>query len=385
MRDGVTIAGGRRASFISFAAAAGVMVVLSVASFFQVLRAGTAPPATDQEEIPPDEPDAIRFILDTFEGAVKKEHAAGIGPAWRDAHAKAHGCVKADFSVKADIPADLRRGVFAATRFFTAWIRFSNGDGKPQDDHIRDGRGMAIKLTGVDGPKLLAEEAEAKTQDFVMINSPAFFIRNASDYVSFTHASKYHLSFAFFLTHWHELRVARAIVEEKIDEVFEQRYFSMTPYLLGERYIKFSARPVDCGTGAALVPSVALPPGGPNYLRDRMIAWMNSKDACFIFAVQPQTDPATMPVEDPTIVWDEIRAPFIEVATIRIPKQRFDSEAQQTFCENLSYTPWHALAEHRPVGGINRIRKVVYEGISVLRHKLNKTPRVEPTGNETFN
>jgi Catalase len=385
MRDDVTIAGGRRASSISVAAAAGVMVVLSVASFSQVLRAGTAPPATDQEEIPPDEPDAIRFILDTFEGAVKKEHAAGIGPAWRDAHAKAHGCVKADFSVKADIPADLRRGVFAATRLFTAWIRFSNGDGKPQDDHTRDGRGMAIKLTGVDGPKLLAEEAEAKTQDFVMINSPAFFIRNASDYVSFTRASKYHLSFAFFLTHWHELRVARAIVEEKIDEVFEQRYFSMTPYQLGERYIKFSARPVDCGTGAALVPSVALPPGGPNYLRDRMIAWMNSKDACFIFAVQPQTDPATMPVEDPTIVWDEIRAPFIEVATIRIPKQRFDSEAQQTFCENLSYTPWHALAEHRPVGGINRIRKVVYEGISVLRHKLNKTPRVEPTGNETFN
>ena len=74
----------------------------------------------------------------------------------------AHGCVKADFSVKADIPADLRRGVFAATRFFTAWIRFSNGDGKPQNDHTRDGRGMAIKLTGVDGPKLLAEEAEAK-------------------------------------------------------------------------------------------------------------------------------------------------------------------------------------------------------------------------------
>ena len=82
---------------------------------------------------------------------------------------------------------------------------------------------------------------------------------------------------------------------------------------------------------------------------------------------------------------NETKAPFIEVATIRIPKQRFDSDAQQTFCENLSYTPWHALAEHRPAGGINRIRKVVYEGISVLRHKLNKTPRIEPTGDETFN
>jgi hypothetical protein len=385
MRDGVTIAGGHRASFISVAAAAGVMVALSVASFTVALWAEIAPPVTNQEAIPPDEPDAIKSILDTFEGTVKEEYSAGIRPARRDAHAKAHGCVKADFSVKADIPADLARGVFAATRSFTAWIRFSNGDGKPQDDRTRDGRGMAIKLTGVDGPKLLAEEAEAKTQDFVMINSPAFFIRNASDYVSFADASKYHLSFAFFLTHWHELRVARAIVAEKVDEVFEQRYFSMTPYLLGQRYIKFSARPVDCGTGAALVPLVALPPDGPNYLRDRMIAWMNSRDACFTFAVQPQTDLATMPVENATIVWDEIKAPFIEVATIRIPKQRFDSEAQQAFCDNLSYTPWHALAEHRPVGGINRIRKEVYKGISVLRHKLNKTPRVEPTGNETFN
>ncbi len=384
MREDGTTAGRPRASLLGVAAAAGVTAALGVASFAHAQRAGTAPPAADQEVIPPDEPDAIKSILDTFEAAVKKEHVAGARPAWRDAHAKAHGCVKAEFSVKADIPADLRRGVFAAPRSFTAWIRFSNGDGRPQDDRVRDGRGMAIKLTGVDGPKLLAEEAEAKTQDFVMINSPAFFIRNAGDYVSFTRASKYRLSFAFFLTHWHELRAARAIVDEPIDEVFQQRYFSMTPYLLGRRYIKFSARPVDCDTGAALVPPVAPPPDGPDYLRDRMIAWMKSRDACFTFAVQPQTDPATMPVEDPTIVWDETKAPFIEVASIRIPKQRFDSDAQRAFCENLSYTPWHALPEHRPVGGINRIRKVVYEGISVLRHKLNQAPRVEPTGIENF-
>jgi hypothetical protein len=383
MREGVTINAQRRVSLISVAAIAGVLAGL-VASFSHAQHTKTAPSAAGREEIPPDEADAIKSILDTFEEAVKKKHAAGSRPAWRDAHAKAHGCVKADFSVKADIPTDLRRGVFAAARSFTAWIRFSNGHGKPQDDRIQDGRGMAIKLTAVDGPKLLPQEAQAKTQDFIMINSPAFFIRTAGDYVSFLRASKYNVPFAFFLTHWHELRVARAIVQETVGGVLEQRYFSMTPYLLGPQYIKFSARPVDCGRDAALVPSAASPPGGPDYLRDGMITWMSSRDACFTFAVQPQTDPATMPVEDSTTVWDETKAPFIEVATIRIPKQRFDSDAQQTFCETLSYTPWHALAEHRPVGGINRVRKVVYEGISVLRHKLNTTPRVEPTGDETF-
>ena len=385
MLDAVVIANEHRTWAIGVQTAAGLMVVLSVVSLSDAMRAEIAPPVANQEVISLDESTAIKSILGTIERTLSEEYTMGIRAAWRDAHAKAHGCVKADFSVKADIPAELRIGVFAATRTFTAWIRFSNGSGKPEDDRIRDGRGMAIKLTGVAGPKLLADEAEAKTQDFVMINSPAFFIRDAGDYVSFMDASKYHLSFAFFMTHWHELRVAREIVSEKVGEIFEQRYFSMTPYLLGQRYIKFSARPIDCGSGAALVPSVAQPPGDPNYLRDRMIAWMSSKDACFTFAVQPQTDPATMPVEDPTVVWQESKAPFIEVATIRIPKQRFDSEAQQTFCENLSYTPWHALADHRPVGGINRIRKVVYERISVLRHKLNKTPRVEPTGNESFN
>jgi hypothetical protein len=385
MRNGVVIANEHRTWLIGVQTAAGMVVALSVAILSDAMRAEIAPPIANQEVIPLDESDAIKSILSVIERTLSEKYAAGTRTAWRDAHAKAHGCVRADFRVKADIPAELRIGVFAATRTFNAWIRFSNGDGKPEDDRIRDGRGMAIKLTGVDGPKLLADEAEAKTQDFVMINSPAFFIRNAGDYVSFMEASKYRLSFAFFMTHWHELRVARAIVAEKVNEVFEQRYFSMTPYLLGQRYIKFSARPIDCGSGAALVPSVAPPPDDPNYLRNRMIAWMSSKDACFAFAVQPQTDPATMPVEDPTVVWQESKAPFIEVATIRIPTQRFDSEAQQIFCENLSYTPWHALADHRPVGGINRIRKVVYDRISLLRHKLNKAPRVEPAGDESFN
>jgi len=120
-------------------------------------------------------------------------------------------------------------------------------------------------------------------------------------------------------------------------------------------------------------------------LRDRMVTWLDEKDACFKFAVQPQTDRVAQPVEDPTILWDPTKAPFVDVASIRIFKQTFNTEAQQTFCENLSFTPWHTLPAHRPAGGINRLRKGLYEAISKLRHKLNKAPRVEPTGNETFN
>jgi hypothetical protein len=218
-----------------------------------------------------------------------------------------------------------------------------------------------------------------------MINYPAFFVRNVADYVPFTALSLKGKSQEFFATHPREAAVAAAITSQSIGEVFDLRYFSMVPYLLGDQYTKFSARPVDCLTGAGLTPvGGSVPADDADYLRQRMATWLGAKDACFRFGIQVQTDPATQPFEDPTIVWDEAKAPFVDVAAIRIPKQAFESKAQDTFCDNLSYTPWHALPEQRPVGSINRLRKQVYAAISALRHRLNKVPSVEPTGDETF-
>jgi hypothetical protein len=54
------------------------------------------------------------------------------------------------------------------------------------------------------------------------------------------------------------------------------------------------------------------------------------------------------------------------------------------FVENLSWNPWNALSEHRPLGGINRARKVVYEDSALLRHKTTGIPPISPTGRESF-
>lgn len=48
------------------------------------------------------------------------------------------------------------------------------------------------------------------------------------------------------------------------------------------------------------------------------------------------------------------------------------------FGENLSFTPWHALPEHRPLGLTYRLRKVIYEHISQVRHEMNSSGRREP-------
>jgi len=49
------------------------------------------------------------------------------------------------------------------------------------------------------------------------------------------------------------------------------------------------------------------------------------------------------------------------VARITIPPQDISWPKRQELCETLFYTPWHWLIEHRPLGGINRVRRKVYD------------------------
>jgi hypothetical protein len=104
---------------------------------------------------------------------------------------------------------------------------------------------------------------------------------------------------------------------------------------------------------------------------------LQKSDVTMKFLVQLKTSDS-MNVEDSMTEWDEGEAPFYEVATIQIPQQNFDTPEQNALGENLSFSPWHALPEHRPLGSLNRMRKVVYERISRVRHEMNSVERREP-------
>ena len=84
-------------------------------------------------------------------------------------------------------------------------------------------------------------------------------------------------------------------------------------------------------------------------------------------------------IEDASIEWSASESPFIPVARIVFSAQDFASEEQANTCQHLSFTPWHALPAHRPLGSLNRARKTAYSSISSVRHGLNGVPRVEPT------
>jgi hypothetical protein len=326
----------------------------------------------------PDEAVIIQSIADLTASTVRRQYPRG-SLARRDAHPKHHAIVRAEFRVD-EVPADLRHGIFAAPGMYPAWIRFSNGSPTPNPDARKDQRGMAIKLLDVPGPKMLSGESNGRTQDFVLASAPCFFIRNVRDYVQFTHAatsnSKLRLLAYFFRGlpwHWrlHELGALNRSLHHA-EDMLVLRYWSQTPYRLGPHIVKYSARPIR-----PLAPETA-GAGTPDYLRERLAVRLAREAVTYEFLVQRRTDPAAMPVDDATIEWDEARAPFERVATIVIPVQRFDSSAQMTMAEQISYTPWHTRPEHEPVGVVNRTRRVVYETVSALRHELNGTMQCEP-------
>lgn len=297
----------------------------------------------------------------------------------RDAHPFAHGCVKASFTVSSSIPEEFKFGIFKSSKTYPAWIRFSNGSITKKSDQEGDIRGMGIKLLGVDGPKLSADEN--RTQDFLLINHPVLPVGAPNEYLALFQAAFAKKPMSYFLGgmpwSWKltALQESISIRRKKIPDVLEIRYWSTTPYRLGNETsaVKYSAIP--CETKKLEVPKNP----ADDYLRQTMISHLKEKSACFEFMIQKQGNPISMPIEDPAVHWNEKDSPFIAVAKIEIPKQEFATPEQDRFCENLSLNPWHSLAEHRPLGGINRIRKVAYETIAKYRHEQNGIKQLEPT------
>ena len=121
-----------------------------------------------------------------------------------------------------------------------------------------------------------------------------------------------------------------------------------------------------------------------NYLRENMIKTLDRKDVEFDLLIQIQTDPFRMPIENAAVLWPEKLSPFIPAATVHIPKQQFDSEAQFAFAKRLKMNPWHCLPEHRPLGNQNRARLRMYYELSQFRQEMNTTTHLEPTGQEVF-
>ncbi|WP_085694586.1 MULTISPECIES: catalase family protein [unclassified Pseudomonas] len=334
-------------------------------------------PVSALEQIPPGEAAMTQDVIQTAVRIVDQHRESTRY--LRDAHAKAHGCVKAQVQVLPDLAENLRRGVFSEPgKVWQATVRLSNGNAYPQFDSIRDARGMAIKLHDVPGKQLLDDRRDLHEQDFVMFSHPNFFVSDVAEYRQNVAAQADGKQVMAFFPGWdprnwqvRHLFIALATLSAPPESPTRTTYFSVSPYRFGDANAKFRVTPDPDNC-----PAYTLPKQNrdlPNFLRSALNQQLSTDrvPACFALQIQRQDARAFMPIEDTSIEWREQDAPFETVARITLPPQDFDTPAQNLQCDNLSFNPWFGIEAHRPIGGINRLRKAVYEAVSDYRHSRN--------------
>jgi hypothetical protein len=139
-------------------------------------------------------------------------------------------------------------------------------------------------------------------------------------------------------------------------------YWSATPYLFGPgRAVKYIARP-------SASPKAARPANVTDtYLTDALRERLRHGNASFDFGIQLQTDARTMPIEDATVEWKEQESPWRMLARIDIPSQEIGDAETTRMCEESAFNPWYSLVQHRPLGGMNRARREIYQALAEFR------------------
>ena len=341
----------RAAAYLFFPSVTGLRIISSL----------DEQPSVDSDRQATDE--AVEVVVRAMMRAI------GQGTA-RDAHPKHHGLVRATLEIDADVSESLRHGLFAAPGTYTAYIRYSNGrpTAPPPPDAAPDVRGMAVKLFGVDGDKEAPDEK--RTHDFILASHPVFFVPDVLAYVDFLRLPSLDDKVRLFP----ELPKSFRSFENPLTI----RYFSQTVYALGPLCVKYLVQPLDPAEQRP-VPRTPeqLASRSPNCLREAMALHLAKRSATLALCVQLPPDATAAHVDDATRLWET--AP-IRVATITIPAQEFERPANDALAQTISFSPWHCLHDHRPLGSVNLARRRVYREASVLRHANGAASPREPDG-----
>lgn len=350
------------------------------------------PYSIDCEVIPPDEGEEIQSVLQMMRSLLERKQAK-TGLFQSDVHVKSNGCAQGEFRVLPNLPPELAQGLFRRDRSFPATVRFSNSSSEIQPDWIPDGRGMAIQIRDVaveiPSPEMVSLGGErSQTQDFIMINHPVFFARNVKDFLRLEKVlvdanGSPIATLQGALTggdwnplnwHWREALTAAQIATHLPAHPAGQTYYSLAPIRFGQYVAKYRMKPAGELTDS-FVDVVSKLGRDANGLRLMLEETLRKEQVLFEFQVQLRTSSESMPIEDVTIEWPESESPFRTVAHLLLPRQEIATPELKEAGRNLSFNVWHALEEHRPLGGINRLRKEAYQVSYRWRQGATETAR----------
>lgn len=331
-------------------------------------------------------------LIETL-GKISQTTFEHSGHAIRAVHAKAHGVVQGELQVLDHLPPELAQGLFATPGTYSVAMRFSTLPGDILDDSVSTPRGLAVKVLGVEGARLPDSESDT-TQDFIMVNGPAFSAPNAKKFLG-------NLKMLAATTDKAEgvkkvlsavNRTTESVIEafggksptlttmggQKQTHILGETFYSQVPILYGAYIAKFSAVPIF---DLSLLTDTPIDTSNPNALRAAVSEYFQAHGGEWEFRVQLCTDLEAMPIEDASVVWPEDKSPYLPVARLTVkPQDSWSAEGIAAVDEGLAFSPWHGLAAHRPLGSVMRARNTTYTSSVKFRSEHNGCPIHEPKG-----
>lgn len=347
-------------------------------------------PAVEHPE--PDEAAHIAEMAELFTGMARTV-AEQEGHAHRAVHAKGQGLLQGELQVFEGLPDELAHGLFARPARYRAIIRLSSPPAEQLPDTVSTPRAMAVKVLGVEGPRADGG-GEAHSQDFLMVNGPAF---NAPGVAGFLRASRLLAATTERMPRTKQvisatLRGAEAAIEalggqsatlkglggEPQRHPLGETFFTQVPFLYGPYMAKFSLAPLSPALQALQGQALASDDDAQREAIDSFFRQMQAP-AVWELRVQLCRDLDRMPIEDASIAWPEEISPWLTVAHLVVSAQQgWDPERSTAREDALAFAPWHALAAHRPLGSLNRARRVVMAASRDFRAGFNRCPIHEP-------
>jgi hypothetical protein len=327
-------------------------------------------------------------------GTISQTTFEHSGHGWRGVHAKGHGVLRGELLVLSNLAPHLAQGMFAHPARYPVALRFSTIPGDILNDSVSTPRGLAVKVMGVAGERLPGSVGDT-TQDFVMVNGPAFgapttakFLESLKQLAPTTDKAPALKQVASTLA-----RGAETVIEafggksgklismggHPETNILGETFYSQAPILYGDYIAKFCLAPI--GDLAALKDAAIAAGDDPDALRDAVAAHFATHGGSWEFRVQLCTDLATMPIEDSSVEWSQEASPYVVVASLTVDPQASWSDANIKAIEDgMAFSPWHGIADHRPLGSVMRARNAIYARSAELRGARNGCPIYEPKG-----
>lgn len=316
-----------------------------------------APSTAWQEKIAPDEEQRYAEYARQF-ALIQARRSERWGPG-RALHRKQLTAAHGFLQVLDGVPSFARHGLFAAPGEHEVWVRTSNGGLDRAPDRVPDVRGFAMRVFGVEGDSALGN-GPARSQDFTLINQEAFAFPGSAEFVDFVVAASQGNSalFKYVFRRYGLLGGPRRIgklvrsVGKPFGGFATETLFSAVPMANGPYAVRVRLLPAASNGAAA--------PGAREDWDSDFSTRLARGPLHWDLQLQFFASEALTPIEDASVNWP---TPYSTVARLMLPRQDTRSAAGREFSDKVEATvidPWQALAEHRPLGDVQRARKVVY-------------------------